>query len=106
MMVEERLAERAEALGAALRARLRAIDSPRVKAVRGRGLLCALVVDGAAAGGPSAGEVCVRLRDAGLLTKPTHGEAIRVAPPLVLSEEQLHEAADVIERTLLSLDRA
>jgi ornithine--oxo-acid transaminase len=105
VLVEERLAERANVLGEALRARLSAIPSARVAAVRGRGLLCALVVADPG-DGVTAWDVCVRLRDMGLLTKPTHNETIRLAPPLVMGDEQLHEACDVIERALLSFDRA
>ena len=98
--MEERLAERAQRLGELFRARLSAIRSPLVAAVRGRGLLNALVVD--ARRGVGAWDVCLRLRDAGLLTKPTHGEAIRLAPPLVLTEGQALEAAGIVERVLLS----
>jgi acetylornithine/succinyldiaminopimelate/putrescine aminotransferase len=54
--------------------------------------------------GVSAWEVCLKLRDNGLLTKPTHGDTIRLAPPLVLTDEQCMEAADVIKRTILSYD--
>lgn len=102
VLVDEGLCDRAEALGRVFRDQLRAIPSPRVKAVRGRGLLNALVIE--ERGGVSAWDVCVRLRDNGLLTKPTHGDTIRLAPPLVLTEEQLLEAADIIRTTLLSYD--
>ncbi|KAI8463066.1 MAG: ornithine aminotransferase [Monoraphidium minutum] len=102
VLVEERLSERANALGEVFRAKLRAIPSARVKTVRGRGLLNALVIE--ERGGVGAWEVCIALRDAGLLTKPTHGDTIRLAPPLVLSEEQLLEAAGIIERVILALD--
>lgn len=105
VLVGEGLAERADLLGERLRARLRAIPSARVAAVRGRGLLVA--VDIAPSRGATAWDVCVRLRDAGLLTKPTgrDNNTIRLAPPLVLSEEQLDEAAGVIERVVLSFDQ-
>ncbi len=102
MLVEERLAERAQALGERLRARLSAIPSPRIRAVRGRGLLCAMQVH--EVDGVTAWDVCIALRDAGLLTKPTQGDVIRLAPPLVLTEEQLDEAAGVIERVVLTFD--
>jgi ornithine--oxo-acid transaminase len=52
----------------------------------------------------SAWDVCLRLRDAGLLAKPTHGDTIRFAPPLVLSDEQMAEACGVIRDTILSFD--
>jgi ornithine--oxo-acid transaminase len=102
VLVEENLSERAVHLGEVFRAQLSAIQSPRVKTVRGRGMLNALVIN--EIGGVSAWEVCLRLRDNGLLTKPTHGDTIRLAPPLVLTEEQVGEAADIIRRTLQSFD--
>ena len=104
VIVEERLAERADALGAVFRSKLAAVPSARVKTVRGRGLLNALVIRDVG-DGVSAWDVCVRLRDHGLLSKPTHGDTIRLAPPLVLSEEQLLEAVGIIERVLLSFDK-
>jgi ornithine--oxo-acid transaminase len=54
--------------------------------------------------GVSAWQVCLRLRDMGLLTKPTHGDTIRLAPPLVLTDEQCLEAAHIIKRAILSFD--
>jgi len=102
VLVEEGLADRALKLGEIFRKELRSIDSPRVKTVRGRGLLCALVIN--QKDGIGAWEVCMRLRDNGLLTKPTHGDTIRLAPPLVLTEEQCLEAADIIRRTIKSFD--
>jgi len=71
--------------------------------VRGRGLLNALVIE--ERDGVSAWDVCIALRDNGLLSKPTHGDTIRLAPPLVLTEEQLLEAAHIIEQTVLSFDK-
>eukprot|EP00882_Tetradesmus_deserticola_P001143 GHRQ01001236.1.p1 GENE.GHRQ01001236.1~~GHRQ01001236.1.p1 ORF type:complete len:294 (+),score=161.10 GHRQ01001236.1:1139-2020(+) len=102
VLVEERLAERAQHLGELFRQQLRGIRSERVKAVRGRGMLNALVIQ--EKDGISAWEVCLKLRDNGLLTKPTHGDTIRLAPPLVLTDEQCMEAADVIKKTILSYD--
>lgn len=102
VLVEEGLAERADRLGEVFRAALRKIKSPRLKTVRGRGLLNAIVIE--EKDGVGAWEVCLALRDNGLLTKPTQGDTIRLAPPLVLSEEQVHEAAGIIQRTLESFD--
>lgn len=48
-------------------------------------------------------EVCLRLRDNGLIAKPTHGDKIRLAPPLVITEEQLYESIDIVRKTILSL---
>lgn len=100
--MEEGLADRAEHLGKLFREALSTIPSDRVKLVRGRGMLNALVIR--EKDGVSAWEVCIKLRDNGLLTKPTHGDTIRLAPPLVLTDEQCLEAADIIKKTVLSFD--
>lgn len=102
VLVEEGLAERAQHLGELFRRELAAIPSERVRTVRGRGMLNALVI--AERDGVSAWDVCLKLRDAGLLTKPTQGDTIRLAPPLVLTDEQCLEAADVIRRVIMSCD--
>ena len=72
---------------------------PFVKQVRGKGLLNALIIEPrvAADGSPkTAWELCLLLRDNGLLAKPTHGDIIRFAPPLVIKEEQVMEAVNII----------
>jgi len=102
VLVEEGLADRAQHLGELFRKQLRDIPSQRVKTVRGRGMLNALVIQ--EQDGVSAWEVCLKLRDNGLLTKPTHGDTIRLAPPLVLTDEQCLEAADIIKKTIMSFD--
>jgi ornithine--oxo-acid transaminase len=101
-LVEEGLAERAEHLGRIFRDALSKIPSDRIKTIRGRGMLNALVIR--EKDGVSAWEVCLKLRDNGLLTKPTHGDTIRLAPPLVLTDEQCLEAADVIRKTIMDYD--
>jgi ornithine--oxo-acid transaminase len=68
--------------------------------VRGKGLFNAVVVRPDSK--PTAWDICVRLKENGLLAKPTHGNIIRLAPPLTLTEEQLLECADIIRRTILS----
>lgn len=78
MLVDENLADNAMLLGLLLRERLAAIDSPRVAAVRGKGLLNALIINDVG-DGVTAMDVCMRLRDAGLLAKPTQGNIIRCA---------------------------
>ena len=93
---DERLAENAAAMGAALRARLGALEGGAVTHVRGRGLLNAIVVKGTSADGPNALDLCHALLDAGLLAKPTHNDIIRLAPPLVIDAEQIEQAADII----------
>jgi len=92
---EEKLAENAATMGERLRAGLRAIDCDAITTVRGRGLLNAVVVrpDGE---GRNAGALCMALKEAGLLAKPTHEHIIRLAPPLVITEAQVDEAIDII----------
>lgn len=70
--------------------------------MRGKGLLNAIVIE--PQGGVTAWEVCVRLRERGLLAKPTHGDIIRLAPPLVITEAQILECSKIIKDTLLSFD--
>ncbi|BFZ02429.1 hypothetical protein BsWGS_05467 [Bradybaena similaris] len=95
---EEQLAENAEKLGIILRNELSRIPKDVVKAVRGRGLLNAIVINA----GIDAWDICLKMRDNGLLAKPTHGDIIRFAPPLVITEGQLYECIDIISRVVSS----
>lgn len=102
---DEKLAENAVEMGEIFRARMRALSQKTnlVKSVRGKGLLNAIVIaERPELGEETAWEICLKLKDNGLLTKPTHGDKIRFAPPLVINEEQMHEACDVIEKTMLA----
>ncbi len=101
---DENLAENAARLGEIFRERMRAVMAQRpelITTVRGKGLLNAVII-AETADGRTAWDVCVQLAENGLLAKPTHGDIIRFAPPLVISETQLHEACDIIERVLLA----
>lgn len=98
---EEQLAENAYYLGEILRTALRDIPSPLVTEVRGKGLLNAIVID-TDENSPMAWNICLKLRDNGLLAKPTHGNKIRFAPPLVITEPELMECVDIIATTLRS----
>ncbi|BDA46757.1 Ornithine aminotransferase, mitochondrial [Coccomyxa sp. Obi] len=100
VLVDENLVDNSYRLGQLLRHELQAIQSRIITEVRGKGLLNAVVVRPDAS--PSAWEVCMRLKENGLLAKPTHGNIIRLAPPLTLTEEQLLECADIFRRTILS----
>lgn len=95
---DEKLEENAERLGKIFRERVKAIKSDRVELLRGKGLLNAVVIT--PKNGKTAWDVCLKLRDNGLLAKPTHEHIIRFAPPLVINEEQLMEAIGIIEKTL------
>ena len=97
---DEKLADNAEYLGQILRRELKAIDSDMISLVRGKGLLNAIVIK--PKHGKEAWDVCLKLRDNGLLAKPTHGDIIRFAPPLVMTEEQLMECVEIIKKTILS----
>lgn len=99
---DENLVERANKLGEVFRQRMREIDSELVTDVRGKGLLNAIDIK-PWGDGKSAYDICLMLRDNGLLAKQTHVHTIRFAPPLVISEEQIHECCDIIEQTILSV---
>jgi len=99
---DEDLAGNAERLGQIFRARMAAIDHPMVEFVRGKGLLNAVSIK--PMGGFKAWDVCVRLKENGLLAKPTHEHIIRFAPPLVITEAQLEECCNIIETTIRSFD--
>ncbi|MFA5510244.1 MAG: aminotransferase class III-fold pyridoxal phosphate-dependent enzyme, partial [Candidatus Cloacimonadaceae bacterium] len=101
VLKEEKLAERAYELGEFFREELRAIDHPMLKTVRGRGLLNAIVVE--PKDGVEAWDVCIMLMEKGVLCKPTHRHIIRLAPPLVITKEQLKEVADIIASVFDSL---
>ena len=97
----EKMAENAQAMGALLRAELEKLNSPLIKLVRGRGLLNAIVIDHK---DPEVSwELCLHLRDLGLLAKPTHGDKIRFAPPLIINEVQIKEAVGIIGEALKRL---
>lgn len=99
IILDENLPEKAFHLGEIFREKLREINSSLVKEIRGKGLLNAIEL--------SSGEestlgwdICVELKDRGLLAKPTHGNKIRFAPPLVISEDQLLDCIQIISQTL------
>lgn len=98
---EENLAENAERLGKIFRKKLKSIDSELIEIVRGKGLLNAVVIK--PVNGKTAWDVCVALKNNGLLAKPTHEHIIRFTPPLVITEEQLLEALAIIEKTFAEL---
>ena len=100
VVVDEKLAENAQLLGDLLRSELRNIKSDRITTVRGKGLLNAIIIK--EKDGITAWEVCLRLAENGLLAKPTHGDIIRFAPPLVITKEQILECAAIIKNTILS----
>ena len=102
VLVDENMAENAEIMGELFRKELRALNSPFIKLVRGKGLLNAIVINHKDP--EAAWQLCEIFRDNGLITKPTHGDKIRLAPPLIINETQIHEAVRIIEKSLNSLE--
>ncbi len=92
---EEKLAENAERLGKIFRDEMKNIKSEMIELVRGKGLLNAVVIRNKP--GKTAWDVCLAMAEKGVLAKPTHGNIIRFAPPLVITEEQLREAIGLIK---------
>ena len=99
---DENLTDNAERMGEIFRTRMRQLveKSELVSLVRGKGLLNAIVINDSEES-ETAMNICLQLKENGLLAKPTHGNIIRFAPPLVISEDQLHECCDIIEKTIL-----
>jgi len=95
---DENLSANAARLGEILRRELRSISSEMISVVRGKGLLNAIVIK--PKDGKDAWDVCLKLAENGLLAKPTHGDIIRFAPPLVITEDQLMECAGIIKETI------
>jgi len=97
VILEEKLPERADRLGTWLMERLRAIGSPHVEEVRGRGLMIGVVIRKSSG---TARPFCEALKARGILAKETHGQVIRLAPPLIIDQETLEYAADVLREVL------
>jgi ornithine--oxo-acid transaminase len=99
---EEKLAERAEYLGKIFREELGKVQSDMIKQIRGKGLLNAIVIR--PKNGKEAWDVCEKMKELGVLAKPTHQHIIRFAPPLIISEEELREAIELIKQAILSFE--
>jgi ornithine--oxo-acid transaminase len=100
---DEKLSENAYKLGVIFRERLQALikKTRLIKLVRGKGLLNAIVINDTPQS-KTAWNLCIEFAKLGLLAKPTHGNIIRLAPPLVITEEQVHECCDILERGILN----
>ncbi len=102
VLKEEKMAENAEAIGILLRSELEKLNNSHVELVRGKGLLNAIVIKHE--NPEAAWQLCLELKANGLLAKPTHGDKIRFAPPLLINEKQIMECVDIISRSLAVLD--
>ena len=101
VLKDENMAANAEAMGNLLRSEIEKLNSPFISIVRGMGLLNAIVIKHP--NPDAAWELCLLLKENGLLAKPTHGDKIRFAPPLVINKEQVMECVGIIDRSLKQL---
>lgn len=103
---DEKLAENAARLGEIFRHRITALmrKTNLISLVRGKGLLNAIVINDTPES-DTAWKICLAMANQGVLAKPTHGNIIRLAPPLVITEEQLHECCDIIEQVILNFKK-
>jgi ornithine--oxo-acid transaminase len=95
------MAENAEAMGQLFREELAKLHSPVITTIRGKGLLNAIVIEHT--NPDAAWDLCLALKENGLLAKPTHGDKIRFAPPLLINKEQVLECVEIIDRSLRTL---
>lgn len=102
VLKDENMAANAEAMGILLRNELQNIRSPFIKQVHGKGLLNAVVIEHS--NPEAAWELCLILKDNGMLAKPTHGDKIRFAPPLIINKDQIMECVDIIKQSLKALE--
>jgi ornithine--oxo-acid transaminase len=102
VLKDEKMEANGEAMGELLRNELRKINSPHIAVVRGKGLLNAIVIDHL--NKDAAWDLCLALKENGLLAKPTHGDKIRLAPPLIITREEILECVSIIEKSLKVLD--
>jgi ornithine--oxo-acid transaminase len=102
VLKDENMMENAEQMGQLLRTGLEDLQSKHIALIRGKGLLNAIVINHI--NKEAAWELCLQLKDNGLLAKPTHGDKIRFAPPLVISRDQVMECITIIRDSLVCLD--
>ena len=102
LLKDEKMAENATAMGELLRSELKNLQSKHIALVKGKGLLSAIVIQHH--NKEAAWEFCLQLKENGLLAKPTHGDKIRFAPPLIISKEQIMECVEIINDSLSVLE--
>lgn len=102
VLQDEQLANNASKMGELFRSELKKLNSPHIKLIRGRGLLNAIVIKHE--NPEAAWDLCLELKENGLLAKPTHGDKIRFAPPLLINKEQVLECVGIIEKSLQILN--
>lgn len=103
LIEEENMVEKAEVLGQKFREGLKAINNPMITTIRGKGLLNAIVIDESKTNGHSAWDLCMLCKEKGLLAKPTHQNIIRLAPPLVITEQEIDTALSILKEAMEEL---
>jgi ornithine--oxo-acid transaminase len=102
VLQEEKLVENSEKIGAYFRKEMRAINSPLIQEVRGKGLLNAIQIK--PTNGKTAWDVCLAMKEHGLIAKPTHEHTIRFTPPLTITEEQMADAITLIKKAFAEFE--
>ncbi|MDQ6609382.1 MAG: aminotransferase class III-fold pyridoxal phosphate-dependent enzyme, partial [Bacteroidota bacterium] len=102
VLLNEQMAQNAAELGIYFREEIKKLNSPFIKKVRGKGLLNAIIIEHEKE--EAAWELCLSLKENGLLAKPTHGDKIRFAPPLVITKKQIDECVAILHKSLKNLE--
>ena len=102
VLKDEKMAENSEIMGELLRKEIIGLNNPLITTVRGKGLLNAIVIKHE--NPDAAWQLCLQMKENGLLAKPTHGDKIRFAPPLIITEEQILECVEIIRKSLSVLN--
>ena len=102
VLKDEKMAENADKMGQLLRTEIEKLQSPHISHVRGKGLLNAVIIKHH--NPEAAWELCLRMKENGLIAKPTHGDKIRFAPPLLINQEQIMQSVEIIRKSLSVLD--
>ena len=97
VLEDEHMSANAAKMGEIFRGQLRSLKSSLIKEIRGKGLLNAIVIDHP--NKEAAMDLCMEMKNHGLLAKPTHGDKIRFAPPLLITEEQIYECVEIIKKS-------
>jgi len=101
VLKDEKMTENAIAMGELFRDELKKVNCSFIETIRGKGLLNAIVIKHK--NSEAAWDLCLQLKENGLLAKPTHGDKIRFAPPLIITKEQILESVAIIEKSLKTL---
>jgi ornithine--oxo-acid transaminase len=102
ILKDEKMAENADKMGLLLRSEIEKLQSPYISLVRGKGLLNAVIIKHH--NPEAAWDLCLRMKENGLIAKPTHGDKIRFAPPLLITHDQILQSVEIIRKSLTLFD--